>query len=119
MLGMTQSVTSMMPILKPLTFPLLEAVQQAKSSGSTRVTSVLRESARKSLNIYHDLLEWRPISHPTMRAPPTSPAMGIAQISDERGRYIGVAILGRIPSRLIWPDCLRKQIFSGAATKLV
>ena len=119
MLGMTQSVTSMIPILKALTFPLLEAVQQAKGPGFTRVTSTLKKSAWKWLNIYHDLLEWRPISHPTMRAPLTSPAIGVAQISDKRGRYIGVAISGRVPSRLIWPECLRKQVFSGDSTKLV
>ena len=32
-LGMTQSVTNMLPVLKPLTAALLEAVQYAKGTG--------------------------------------------------------------------------------------
>ena len=88
MLGMTQSVTSMIPILKLLTFPLLEAVQLAKQPGFTKVMPILCDTARKWLNIYHDLLEWRPISQPMIRAPLTSLAIGIAQIRNKKCWYL-------------------------------
>ena len=107
MLGMTQSVTSMIPVLRPLTFPLLEAVQIAKKNGRAPMSSALRLATIKWLNIYHDLLDWRAISQPLANAPLTSPAIGIYEIKDEAKRHVGVAIEGNLPGRIIWPDCLR------------
>ena len=53
MLRMTQLVTSMLPILKPLTFPLLEAVQKAMGTGTMTVSTALCDVAVKWLSIYH------------------------------------------------------------------
>ena len=77
MLGMTQQVTNMLPVLKPLTFPLLEAVQRTHSGLRTPVTPALMDTARIWLRIYFDLLEWRPLSLPVDRAPLTGPAIGV------------------------------------------
>ena len=46
MLGMTQQITNMLPILKPLTFPLLEAVQRTHSGLRTPVTPALKDTAK-------------------------------------------------------------------------
>ena len=53
MLGMTQLVTNMLPILEPLIFLLL-----AKSSNFAPMTHTLQAMAFKWINIYSDLLEW-------------------------------------------------------------
>ena len=116
MLGMTQSVTSMLPILKPLTFPLLEAVQKAKTSDLVPVSAALRSCAIRWLNIYHDLLEWRPISHPTVGAPLASPLISISSITNGSGQHTGIAIEGEISRRITWPSCLTKQVFSKSGT---
>ena len=62
MLGMTQQVTNMLPVLKPLTFPLLEAVQRTHSGNRTPVTPSLKATTAIWLNIYHFLASWQPIS---------------------------------------------------------
>ena len=111
MLGMTQSITSMIPVLRPLTFPLLEAVQIAKKDGRAPMSSALRFATIKWLNIYHDLLDWRAISQPLTNAPLTSPAIGIFEIKGEAERHVGVAIKGSPSVRIIWPDGLRRKVF--------
>ena len=111
MLGMTQSITSMIPVLRPLTFPLLEAVQIAKKEGRAPVSSALRLATIKWLNIYHDLLDWRAISHPLVNAPLSSPVIGIFEIKGEANRHVGVAIEGSSSVRIIWSDCLRRKVF--------
>ena len=111
MLGMTQSITSMIPFLKPLTFPLLEAVQKAKKEGYAPVDKSLRLATVRWLNIYHDLLEWRAISLPSISAPLASPTIGIFEIKGKEGRHVGVAITGRAPRQIIWSDCLRRKVF--------
>ena len=58
LLGMTQQVTNMLPVLKPLTFPLFKACQYTQGGQLTRMTPCLLATVRKWLNIYHDLLEW-------------------------------------------------------------
>ena len=108
MLGMTQS---MAPVLRPLTFPLLEAVQIAKKDGRAPMSSALRHAITKWLNIYHDLLEWRAISHPSISAPLTSPAIGIFEVKDREGHHVGVSIEGSPSVRIMWPDCLRRKVF--------
>ena len=118
MLGMTQSVTSMIPVLRPLTFPLLEAVQTAKRDGCAPMTPTLRLATIKWLSIYHDLLDWRAISQPLANAPLTSPAIGIFEIKDEAKRHVGVAIEGNLPGRIIWPDCLRRKVFYAMRDKI-
>ena len=111
MLGMTQSITSMIPILKPLTFPLLEAVQKAKKSGYAPVDKSLRLATVKWLNIYHDLLEWRAISLLSISAPLASPTIGIFKIKGKEGRHVGLAITGKTPCQITWSDCLRRKVF--------
>ena len=111
MLGMTQSITSMAPALRPLTFPLLEAVQIAKKDGYAPMSPALRHAITKWLNIYHDLLEWRFISYPQISAPLSSPAIGILEIKDKNGHHIGVTIEGNPSARIMWTDALRQQVF--------
>ena len=118
MLGMIQSITSMIPFLKPLTFPLLEAVQRAKGPGRTLVTSALRTAAARWLFIYQDLLEWRPISHPVISAPLSSPSIGVFALTDNHDLPIGVTITGRSPRCIVWPEAVRRQIFCSPAPKL-
>ena len=112
MLGMTQSVTSMLPVLKPLTFPLLEAVQRAQSADYISVSDSLRASAVRWLNIYHDLLQWRPISQPVIKAPLFSPFISITSIQDREGHHTGIAVSGAASGHLIWPECLTQQVFT-------
>jgi len=118
LLGMTQSVTSMLPALKPLTYPLLKAVQEAKAAHSITVTKTLRACAVRWLLIYHDLLEWRPISHPMIRAPLISPFISVTTIRSSAGLHIGIAIQGAVAGQFIWPDYLTKQVFAKSPSTL-
>ena len=118
MLGMTQQVTNMLPILKPLTFPLLEAVQRTHSGLQTPVTPALRDTARIWLRIYFDLLEWRPLSLPVDRAPLTGPAIGVFPIINDQGHHIGVILQSRSPTRIFWSKALQERVFSPSNLKL-
>ena len=101
MLGMTQQVTNMLPVLKPLTFPLLEAVQCTHSGLRTPVTPTLKDTARIWLRIYFDLLEWRPLSLQVDRASLRSPAIGVFPILDDQSHHIGVLLQGPLPARIL------------------
>ena len=118
MLGMTQQVTNMLPVLKPLTFPLLEAVQRTHSGLQTPVTPALRDTARIWLRIYFNLLEWCPLSLPIDKAPLTGPAIGVFPITDDQGHHIGVLLHGPSPTRIFWPTALQKRVFSPTDLKL-
>ena len=118
MLGMTQQVTNMLPILKPLTFPLLEAVQRTHSGLQTPVTPALKDTARIWLRIYFDLLEWCPLSLPVDRAPLTGPAIGVFPITNDQGHHIGVLLHGPSPTRIFWSTALQKRVFSPMDLKL-
>ena len=118
MLGMTQQVTNMLPILKPLTFPLLEAVQRTHSGLQTPVTPALRDTARIWLRIYFDLLEWCPLSLPVDRAPLTGPAIGVFPITNDQGHHIGVLIQSQSPTRIFWSKALQDRVFLPSNLKL-
>ena len=118
LLGMTQSITSMAPVLRPLTFPLLEAVQTAKKDGYAPMSSALRLAIARWLNIYHDLLEWRGISYPSISAPLTSPAIGIFEVKDRVGHHLGVTIIGSPSARIMWPESLRREVFCAMRDKI-
>ena len=118
MLGMTQQVTNMLPILKPLTFPLLEAVQRTHSGLQTPVTPALRDTARIWLRIYFDLLEWCPLSLPMDRAPLTGPAIGVFPIINDQGHHIGVFIQSQSPTRIFWSKALQDRVFLPSNLKL-
>merc|ERR1711872_610887 len=118
MLGMTQQVTNMLPILKPLTFPLLEAVQRTHSGLQTPVTPALRDTARIWLRIYFDLLEWCPPSLPVDRSPLRGPAIGVFPITNDQGHHIGVILQSRSPTRIFWSKALQERVFSPSNLKL-
>ena len=118
MIGMTQQLTNMLPNLKPLTFPLLEAVQRTHSDLHTPVTPDLKDTAKIWLWIYFDLLDWRPLSHPVDRAPLTGPAIGIFPIIDSQCHHIRVYLLGQRPVCIFWSDNLQIKVFSSSATRL-
>ena len=118
MLGMTQQVTNMLPVLKPLTFPLLEAVQRTHSGSQTPVTPSLIATSTIWLNIYHDLTSWQPISQPMVRAPLSNCAIGVFPIRDDNCRHIGILSTGPTPFHFLWPNNLQTQVFITPATKL-
>ena len=118
MLGMTQQVTNMLPVLKPLTFPLLEAVQRTHEGSRTPVTPSLLAISTIWLNIYHALASWQPISQPMVRAPLTQPVIGVFPILDDDRRHIGILSTGPTQIRFDWPRSLQERIFLCPATKL-
>ena len=77
----------------------------------------LRNAVTKWLNIYYDLLEWGPISQPSISAPLASPTIGIFSVL-KNGRHIGVAISGRTPCCFLWSDCLRQKVFCSSTIQL-
>ena len=86
MLGMTQQVTNMLPVLKPLTFPLLEAVQRTHRGSQTLVTPMLKAISTIWLNIYHALASWQPM----VRAPLSHCAIGVFPILDNNRHHVGI-----------------------------
>ena len=118
MLGMTQQVTNMLPVLKPLTFPLLEAVQRTHAGSQTPVTPTLKAISTIWLNIYHALASWQPISHPMVRAPLMHCAIGVFPIIDSNRHHVGILSTGPTPIRFFWPDRLQTQVFVAPAMKL-
>ena len=115
---MTQQVTNMLPVLKPLTFPLLEAVQRTHSGSRTPVTPILKTISSIWLNIYHALVSWQPISQPMIRAPHMHCAIGVFPIWDNDHCHMGILSTGPTPFRLDWPQRLQTQVFVTPATKL-
>ena len=117
-LGMTQSVTNMLPVLKPLTAALLEAVQYAKGTGHAKVTTELRKTAHRWLGIYSDLAEWRPISHPIRNPPLTSPVVCTRMEYNPDREPTGIAIWGASARRLTWTRALIDRICYHQTAKL-
>ena len=105
-LGMTQSATSMLPFLRPLTSVLLEAFQHAKRTGHAKVTPELRRAAYRWLGIYTDLAAWRPISQPIRNAPLTSPVISTRMEYDSNNDPASIVILGSRARRLPWSRAL-------------
>ena len=100
MLGMTQQVTNMLPILKMLTFPLLDALQHTHLGLQTSVTPSLHETITIWLRIYYNLLDWHPISQPVCQAPLTSPTIGVFAILDNQHHHIRALLTGPRPVRI-------------------
>ena len=108
----------MLPVLKPLTFPLLKAVQRTHSGSRTPVTPTLKAISTIWLNIYHALASWQPISQPMVRAPLTHCAIGVFAILDNDRHHVGILSTGPTPFRIDWPQRLQTQVFVTPATKL-
>ena len=111
LLGRTYQVTNILLILKPLTFPLLEVRQRTQGGQLTHTTPLLLATVHKWLNIYHNLLEWWPISHALVIAPLMSPSISVFLIKNKFNHCVGVLLTGTSLACILWPDGLQKLFF--------
>ena len=103
-LGMTQSVSQMIPAVKCLTFEFLDSLKNSCKTGASPVTSALKEQVLQWLRIYQDASNWLPLCPPVKPAPLGCCYIGTLCNLDSKGLPEGFWICSSKPSYLPWPS---------------
>ena len=120
-LGMTLTVTQMMPVLKSWTFSLISSLREAKTLGSIPVSHALRATIHRWLRVYHTLSHWHPLSPPSTPAALGSLVIGTWIITNKEGRFSRLQIYANtapLSFTLTWPEALIRKLFVNSATRI-